>query len=89
MDNTKAKIEDLEARLEQSQRELDELKQSASAEKGVTIQFENWIVDLFICDSGNLGLTVERNQPGMKFPDDDNPSVDVFVNRDTLAVHSV
>jgi len=49
------------------------------------VQFDGWMVDLFKCSTGNLGLTIER-EPSGGVPPDENPSIDIFVAPD-LRVH--
>jgi len=54
-------------------------------EKRVTIQFEGWEVDLFICDSGDLGITV--TEFGKTHNDDESKMADIFVSK--LDVHNI
>lgn len=56
----------------------------AMKERSVLIEFEGFVVDLFLCDNGNLGITVEK-APAV----DGQPCRDIFVDRETLEVHSV
>jgi hypothetical protein len=48
-----------------------------SAEKSVKVEFEGYVVDLFIAESGNLGMTVE-----VAPSHEDNHCVDIFVTKD-------
>lgn len=43
-------------------------------ERNVMVTFEGWCADLFLCDDGRLGLTVEKAPHH-----EDNKSVDIFV----------
>lgn len=54
-----------------------------SKEVSQLIKLGDFVVDLFITDSGNLGLTVEKAPAH-----EDNTCVDIFVNSDTLEVVS-
>ena len=58
-------------------------------EKNVKIIFEGYMVDLFLCENGNLGMTVEMVKAGdNKLVDDERPSTDIFVDASTLQVTS-
>jgi hypothetical protein len=50
-------------------------------EKNMKVEFEGFIVDLFLCESGDLGMTIE------KAPEhEDNPGIDIFVDKENLHV---
>ena len=51
-------------------------------EKHVIIIFGDYVIDLFECETSNLGITVEK-----KPIHEDNPAVDIFVDKDDLTVH--
>lgn len=53
-------------------------------EKNVLIQFEGWEVDIFICESGDLGMTVTEH--GKTHKDIDAKSQDIFVNKDDIRI---
>lgn len=50
-------------------------------EKSKLIEFEGFIVDLFISETGDLGITVEKKE-------NEDDSVDIFVDKDNLTVVS-
>lgn len=52
-----------------------------SPEKSQKVCFEGFVIDLFLCDSGNLGLTIEKGPES-----ETNPAIDIFVDGDTLQV---
>jgi len=56
-------------------------------EKSVTIQFEGWEVDIFVCESGNLGFTVYEPSPNAK--NEDTRCRDIFVDAKTMEVKFV
>lgn len=58
----------------------------ANSEKNVTVTFEGWEIDIFICDNGDLGMTV--CEFGKTHKDEDAKSTDIFVDKFDLAVHS-
>lgn len=56
-------------------------------EKRVTVKFEGWDIDIFICDNGDLGFTVMEF--GRNSEDETAKCVDIFVDKTEVgAVHS-
>lgn len=67
-----------------SQKILEERGVVPCEERNEKFYFEGFVIDAFITQSGDLGMTIER-APAYE----DNPSVDVFVDKATLEVHAV
>lgn len=51
----------------------------ANSEKNVTVKFEGWEMDIFICDNGDLGLTVYEH--GKDAKDEDTKCSDIIVDK--------
>ena len=57
-------------------------------EKSVMLHFEGWTVDLFICDDGRLGISVDQPNPGMPASEDSPvPCRDIFVTQELDVTH--
>ena len=58
----------------------------ANSEKNVIVEFEGYEIDIFICDNGNLGMTV--HEFNKTHNDEDAKSTDIIVDKFDLSVHS-
>jgi hypothetical protein len=51
-------------------------------EKNFWITWEGWTMELFLCQDGSLGITVDQPNPAMPVDPDSIPFVDIIIDKD-------